>query len=229
MTRHPGSTNRLSCKDVNRRTCCGRCSYSTTKGWSDRFRQGHFKGCRGIAVGVPIHSWPRKRCLRATHGRRPLVDPLPYSPRRLCWALFSGIESSADLKGLNVITRCSNARPVESHENAISVESINPPRAPHGKGDRLYSEVSVRRNAADHFLSPASERPERHAAFAISIDGGGETTRITDSPHLLMQDDLLIEAARLGRADTHMHSLNHYPQPAPKKIPRTQEQARACP
>jgi hypothetical protein len=89
-------------------------------------------------------------------------------------ALFSCLESSADLKWLNVITRCSNARPVNSHENAISVESINPPRAPHGKGDRLYFEVSIRRNAADGFLSPASERPERHAAFAVSIDGAGK-------------------------------------------------------
>lgn len=142
-------------------------------------------------------------------------------------ALFAGFESSADLKWLNVITRCANARPVEAHENAIPVESINPPRVPHGKGDCLYFEGSIRRNPADHLLSSASERPERHASFAISIDGCRETTRITDSPHLLVQDDLLVEAARLGRADTHMHSLNHCPQPAPTKIPRSQEQARA--
>lgn len=132
--------------------------------------------------------------------------------------LFDGLESSADLAWLNVITRCANARPVEAHENVVPVESVNPPRAPHAKGDCLNFEGSIGRNAADHVLGSALERPERHAALAISVEGRREATRITDSPHLLVQDDLLVEAARLGRADTHMHSLNHCPQVGQTKI-----------
>lgn len=137
----------------------------------------------------------------------------------LLGSYFAGLESSADLAWLNVITRCANARPVEAHENAVSVESVNPPRAPHSKGGCLYFEGSIGRNAAYHLLGSAFERPERHAAFAISVEGRREATRFTESPHLLVQDDLLVKAVRLGRADTHIHSLNHRPQPGPTKIP----------